>query len=154
MGIRTTLIVSAALAAAGAASMATYEHTVPWGLAKRLEREEKSLPGRLENASRVARKQQLADDTHVINTTWRPQLKACQNAASTTSQETARQLDALRSQTTTSRTAAYRLGQASCGASNAKTPGPGAAGSVPTGSLPDDTDLRSVLGPAAYAPGR
>lgn len=154
--VKMALITGAAAFVAGGAAMATYEHNVPWGLAKRLDRMEKELPGKLLAAKQVGADAQLKLDTAVIDNKWRPALRLCEDSRRADSEKAGAKIDAAIVQQSASRTAAYRLGQASCGASNAPktSPTPGADhsdhGNV---SLPGDTDLGTILGAAAYAPG-
>lgn len=153
---KMALISSAVAFVAGGAAMTIYEHNVPWGLAKRLDKMEKDLPGKLAEASNNGARAQFDQDKKIVEDQWRPALQRCEDARKQDSAKAGAKIDAALAQQSASRTAAYRLGQASCGASNATLPKsttPGAGGSPVAGSLPDDTDLGSILGAAAYAPG-
>jgi len=150
VGIRTIILV----AGAGAALMATYDHTVPWGLSRRYDRLESSIPSRTQRAASEAAAHQLALDSGVIAEKWEPALRQCRQELRDRSVAEGERISAANAQQSASRATAYRLGQASCGASNAKKTDPGSPAASNGGVLDDDTDLADVLAGAAYAPGR
>jgi hypothetical protein len=147
----TNLLAGAGVAAAlGFAAAETYEHTVPWGLGPQKERLLKSIASREAEAFKKGAQAQFRLDEGEFRK-WDLALQACNTTRSAESQEHARQTTELKSSSTISRTTAYRLGRASCGVPNA-TPPTGISPSA--GSVRNDEELRTILGPAAYRPRR
>ncbi len=152
-GVKTAALVIAGVATFGAgfAAAELYENYAPWGIGARLTKLTNALPRKLDDARAAGAKAQLERDRPIV-AEWRGRLATCEADALKTSEQLARQLEAARHTQSASRDAAYRLGAASCkGARNATTSA-SPSGPVPD-SLPDDEDLRSILGGAAYAPG-
>ncbi len=144
---RGALIASAALLTFGAGVAATeaYEHWVPWGMGHRLTALRDSLPARDAERYSAGARAQKALDENVVETSWRPALAACQADRTRLSQGAASSITAEQDAAKRSSDAAYRLGRASCGASNGKISSTPTPGSTPTGGLPDDEDLRSIV---------
>lgn len=154
-GVKTAALVIAGVATFGAGFTAAelYENYAPWGIGARLTKLTNALPRKLDDARAAGVKAQLERDRPIV-AEWRGRLEVCETSARTTSEQLARQLEAARLTTTASRDAAYRFGAASCkGARNATNTPSADPGTPVPGSLPDDTELRSILGGAAYAPG-
>ena len=154
-GVKTAALVIAGVATFGAgfAAAELYENYAPWGIGARLTKLTNSLPRKLDDARAAGAKAQLDRDRPIVDQ-WGGRREVCESGARTTSEQLARQLEAARLTTTASRDAAYRLGAASCkGARNATNPPSANPGTPVPGGLPDDEDLRSILGGAAYAPG-
>lgn len=145
---------TAIVAAVGFGAAEVYEHKAPWGLMAQRDRLRDSIPGIRDKAWKDGAMAQFKTDEYTINTKWRPALEKCESLRTEASKNAAAQLDRRVADNATSRTAAYRLGQATCGANNAKTPTPGSGAASPVGVLDDSDDLASILSAAAYAPGR
>lgn len=142
-------LMAAVLIAVGGGTAEWVEHRAPWGLSAQKRRVEESIPRR----EMLARNEQLRVDKIVV-ATWDTALRACGQARSEDALQQLHDLEVARRTTATSRSAAYRLGRASCGVNNASpTTEPGSdSGPAPVG-LPDgDTDLAAVLAGASYRP--
>ena len=146
---------AAASASLGFAACEVYEHTVPWGLGPQLQRLSDSIPGKMEGARSQGRQEQFAADELTISGPggWSERLSACTQEKSQISTDASTYLSRVLSTGQASRTAAYELGRRSCNAPTGDSgTGPGSSGAAPGGMLDDDTELRSVLSGAAYAP--
>jgi hypothetical protein len=136
--------------AAGFGAAEMYERKLPWGLGHRLEKLQNSVDQKVVAALKQGHTEQLAYDTHIIDTSWRPALRQCQSEKLAASQNEADYLDEIKAAGAASRDAAYRLGAASCkGAQHAST-STGGRSSAPAQRLRDDVDLRDTLAGAAY----
>lgn len=136
----------------GFATCEAYEHTIPWGMGQQLQRLQDSIPGKIEKAQQDGAAFQARRDAEAFKK-WDERLAQCEREKTTASKDAAGYLRTITSSGEKSRAAAYQLGRASCGASNAKTdhPVPG-LGAADRGVPDDDQDLRSVLGGASYSP--
>jgi len=154
-GVKTAALVIAGVATFGAgfAAAELYENYAPWGIGARLTKLTNALPRKLDDARAAGAKAQLERDRPIV-AEWRGRLATCEATARTASETETQRLEAAIRTTSASRDAAYRLGLASCRAEKRDEPKTGTTpGTVPPGGLPDDTELRSILGGAAYAPG-
>lgn len=131
----------------GATAAEVYEHKVPWGLSAQLDRSEKSIPPLLDAARRTGASDQAALDKPAFDA-WSARVDQCEAKATRTSQDDAALLAAAQKNSSSSRDAAFNLGRATCNATPPPAGSPAAAGVMPVG----DTDLRTILGAAAYAP--
>lgn len=148
LGVGPLLAGVGVAAALGAAGAEIYEHTVPWGLGPKMERLRDSIPGKVAKAHSEGLRDQLEADRESFRK-WDTALGQCNKLRKEESEAAAVQLTAAKKTFTSSRTAAYELGRASCGVPDAKPP-PGVSPSAV--GVRNNEDLRTILAPAAYAP--
>lgn len=147
------LVGAGVVAVGGFAAAEIYEHSAPWGLGPKLERLRDSIPGKLAAERTAGRQAGIKAQTDVdapAFRAWATRLTTCQGDLKTQRDTAARAITKAEANQSASTAAAYRLGRATCGATDAPPP-PLAADSGPPRLVlrPSGEDLGAIVNSAA-----
>ncbi len=150
------LITAAVVMAAGFAAAEVYEHRAPWGLGQQLSDLRDSIPDKLKaerTAGEAAGAKAQADHDAPVFQQWADQLQQCRSDRDAARTRAAQATQRAEAGTGAQVSAAYQLGRATCGASNAN-PSPDPVGDLIARSVSASpgADLGDLINAGAYTP--
>lgn len=128
-----------------------YEHSAPWGLRAQRDRIRDSIPEKTRLAFEAGVTAQAQADAPAF-AQWRTNLSKCEAARDAARNEAAGAIADANAIARTEAARAFRLGRATCGATDATSPSPGP--SPDAGGLLADDDLLESYRPGSFTPAR